>query len=135
MMTTKLHSRLGAGLLALAASPLALAAGPAMDAAEKQPLNLHAIGMFVLFVLVLQQLDGNIIGPKILGNTTSLGPRPKSSGTSADGVKTWMPAKWLPLENTRPTRSRRTGSTSSVSFRLALRLSISRRRLGRVSNQ
>jgi cation/acetate symporter len=35
MMTTQLRSRLGAGLLALAASPLALAAGPAMDAAEK----------------------------------------------------------------------------------------------------
>ena len=27
---------------------------------------------FVLFVLVLQQLDGNVIGPKILGNTTGL---------------------------------------------------------------
>ena len=27
---------------------------------------------FVLFVLILQQLDGNIIGPKILGNTTGL---------------------------------------------------------------
>ena len=27
---------------------------------------------FILFVLVLQQLDGNIIGPKILGNTTGL---------------------------------------------------------------
>ena len=27
---------------------------------------------FVLFVLVLQQADGNIIGPKILGNTTGL---------------------------------------------------------------
>ena len=26
----------------------------------------------MLFVLVLQQLDGNIIGPKILGNTTGL---------------------------------------------------------------
>jgi predicted PurR-regulated permease PerM len=26
----------------------------------------------VLFVLVLQQLDGNVIGPKILGNTTGL---------------------------------------------------------------
>jgi cation/acetate symporter len=51
-MTTKLHSRLGAGLLALASSPLALAAGPAMDAAEKQPLNLHAIGMFFVFVLL-----------------------------------------------------------------------------------
>jgi cation/acetate symporter len=52
MMTTKLHSRLGAGLLALASSPLALAAGPAMDSAEKQPLNLHAIGMFFVFVLL-----------------------------------------------------------------------------------
>ena len=28
--------------------------------------------VFVLFVLVLQQVDGNIIGPKILGNTTGL---------------------------------------------------------------
>ena len=27
---------------------------------------------FVLFVLVLQQVDGNILGPKILGNTTGL---------------------------------------------------------------
>ena len=27
---------------------------------------------FVMFVLVLQQVDGNIIGPKILGNTTGL---------------------------------------------------------------
>ena len=27
---------------------------------------------FVLFILVLQQVDGNIIGPKILGNTTGL---------------------------------------------------------------
>ena len=27
---------------------------------------------FVMFVLALQQLDGNVIGPKILGNTTGL---------------------------------------------------------------
>ncbi|MGN0708371.1 MAG: AI-2E family transporter [Faecalibacterium sp.] len=27
---------------------------------------------FILFVLILQQVDGNIIGPKILGNTTGL---------------------------------------------------------------
>ena len=27
---------------------------------------------FILFILVLQQVDGNIIGPKILGNTTGL---------------------------------------------------------------
>ena len=52
MMNARMHSRIGAGLLALAASPLALAAGPAMDAAEKQPLNLHAIGMFFVFVLL-----------------------------------------------------------------------------------
>jgi predicted PurR-regulated permease PerM len=29
---------------------------------------------FVIFVIVLQQLDGNIIGPKILGNSTGLSP-------------------------------------------------------------
>ena len=51
-MNARMNSRLVAGLLALAASPLALAAGPAMDAAEKQPLNLHAIGMFFVFVLL-----------------------------------------------------------------------------------
>ena len=28
--------------------------------------------MFIIFILVLQQLDGNIIGPKVLGNTTGL---------------------------------------------------------------
>jgi predicted PurR-regulated permease PerM len=27
---------------------------------------------FVIFVLVLQQIDGNLIGPKILGNSTGL---------------------------------------------------------------
>ena len=27
---------------------------------------------FILFILVLQQIDGNIIGPKILGNSTGL---------------------------------------------------------------
>ena len=27
---------------------------------------------FVLFILILQQIDGNIIGPKILGNSTGL---------------------------------------------------------------
>ena len=49
MMNARSLSRSAAGLLALAASPLVLAAGPAMDAAEKQPLNLHAIGMFFVF--------------------------------------------------------------------------------------
>ena len=28
--------------------------------------------LFLLFIVVLQQLDGNFIGPKILGNTTGL---------------------------------------------------------------
>ena len=51
-MNARKLSLSAAGLLALAASPLALAAGPAMDAAEKQPLNLHAIGMFFVFVLM-----------------------------------------------------------------------------------
>ena len=27
---------------------------------------------FIIFILILQQLDGNIIGPKILGNSTGL---------------------------------------------------------------
>ncbi|MDX9716578.1 MAG: cation acetate symporter [Thauera sp.] len=51
-MNARKLSLSAAGLLALVASPLALAAGPAMDAAEKQPLNLHAIGMFFVFVLM-----------------------------------------------------------------------------------
>ena len=29
---------------------------------------------FIIFILVLQQIDGNIIGPKILGNSTGLSP-------------------------------------------------------------
>ena len=45
-----LARRLGGALLALLGSSAALAAGPAMDAAQKQPLNLHAIIMFVAFV-------------------------------------------------------------------------------------
>ena len=32
---------------------------------------IHCL-MFVIFILVLQQLDGNVIGPKVLGNTTGL---------------------------------------------------------------
>lgn len=27
---------------------------------------------FIIFIFVLQQLDGNVIGPKILGNTTGV---------------------------------------------------------------
>jgi hypothetical protein len=29
---------------------------------------------FIIFILILQQVDGNIIGPKILGDTTGLSP-------------------------------------------------------------
>ena len=32
---------------------------------------IHAL-MFVIFIIVLQQLDGNVIGPKILGDSTGL---------------------------------------------------------------
>ena len=32
---------------------------------------VHAL-MFLIFVIVLQQLDGNVIGPKILGDSTGL---------------------------------------------------------------
>lgn len=32
---------------------------------------IHAL-MFLVFIIVLQQLDGNVIGPKILGNVTGL---------------------------------------------------------------
>jgi cation/acetate symporter len=40
----------GVGLLLLSAPALASAAGPALEAAAKQPLNVHAIGMFLVFV-------------------------------------------------------------------------------------
>jgi cation/acetate symporter len=52
MMNSKFVSRFGAGLLSLAVSAPVLAAGPAMDATQKQPLNLHAIAMFFVFVLL-----------------------------------------------------------------------------------
>jgi cation/acetate symporter len=52
MMNSKFVSRFGAGLLSLAVSAPVLAAGPAMDATQKQPLNLHAIAMFFVFVLM-----------------------------------------------------------------------------------
>lgn len=32
---------------------------------------IHSL-MFIVFILILQQLDGNVIGPRILGNTTGL---------------------------------------------------------------
>ena len=32
---------------------------------------MHSL-MFIIFIVVLQQLDGNLIGPRILGNTTGL---------------------------------------------------------------
>ena len=35
-------------------------------------LNPYKCLVFVIFVIVLQQLDGNVIGPRILGNTTGV---------------------------------------------------------------
>lgn len=29
---------------------------------------------FIIYIIILQQVDGNVIGPKILGNTTGLSP-------------------------------------------------------------
>ena len=29
---------------------------------------------FIIFIIILQPVDGNVIGPKILGNTTGLSP-------------------------------------------------------------
>ena len=51
MTIRALPTRLAAAL-ALAAAPLAALAGPAVEATTKQPLNLHAIGMFFVFVLL-----------------------------------------------------------------------------------
>ncbi|MBS0511995.1 MAG: cation acetate symporter [Proteobacteria bacterium] len=51
-MRTKLLSRCAAGIAGLSVSASLFAAGPAMEAAQKQPLNLHAIGMFFVFVLM-----------------------------------------------------------------------------------
>ncbi|MDO9599439.1 MAG: cation acetate symporter [Azoarcus sp.] len=50
-MRTSTVSRLGAGLLAFSL-PLVALAKPVMGEVEKQPLNLHAIGMFFVFVLL-----------------------------------------------------------------------------------
>ena len=47
-----MRARLNVALLALLAPALSFA-GDAISATEKQPLNLHAIGMFVLFVSML----------------------------------------------------------------------------------
>ena len=51
-MNSQLLSRFGVGLLSLAVAAPVLAAGPAMEATEKQSLNLHAIAMFFVFVLL-----------------------------------------------------------------------------------
>ncbi len=51
-MTIRALSTRLAAALALAAAPLAALAGPAVEATTKQPLNLHAIGMFFVFVLL-----------------------------------------------------------------------------------
>ena len=45
-------SRFAAAFVGLSVATSVLAAGPAMEAAQKQPLNLHAIGMFFVFVLM-----------------------------------------------------------------------------------
>jgi len=37
-----------------------------------EPTNIKQILIFVIFVLCLQQFDGNILGPKILGDSTGL---------------------------------------------------------------
>lgn len=39
-------------------------------------LTIHPLScaIFIIFVIVLQQFDGNVLGPKILGNTTGLPP-------------------------------------------------------------
>lgn len=50
-MNAKLLSRIGTGLLVLGLPALALAKGD-MGQMEQQPLNLHAIGMFFVFVLM-----------------------------------------------------------------------------------
>ena len=56
--------RTAAGLLLLVLPAIGSAAGPAMEGvAEKQPLNVHAIGMFLVFVLSL----GYYITPALLG--------------------------------------------------------------------
>ena len=49
MTVPRFVNRLGASALGLLASASAFA-GPAMEAAEKQPLNMHAIIMFLVFV-------------------------------------------------------------------------------------
>jgi cation/acetate symporter len=51
MMNSTLVSRLAVGLMALSTPVIALAK-PAMGEMEKQSLNLHAIGMFFVFVLL-----------------------------------------------------------------------------------
>lgn len=51
MIARALTGRLAAALT-LAVMPLAAMAGPAVEATTKQPLNLHAIGMFFVFVLL-----------------------------------------------------------------------------------
>lgn len=36
--------------------------------------DLKQGAIFLIFIIVLQQIDGNILGPKILGNSTGLSP-------------------------------------------------------------
>ncbi len=38
------------------------------------PTNLKPVIIFVIFIICLQQFDGNILGPKILGDSTGISP-------------------------------------------------------------
>ena len=38
------------------------------------PTNLRPVIIFVIFIICLQQFDGNILGPKILGDSTGISP-------------------------------------------------------------
>ena len=38
------------------------------------PTNLKPVIIFVIFIICIQQFDGNILGPKILGDSTGISP-------------------------------------------------------------
>lgn len=38
------------------------------------PTNIKQVLLFIIFIICLQQFDGNILGPKILGDSTGLSP-------------------------------------------------------------
>ncbi|THF56218.1 cation acetate symporter [Pseudothauera rhizosphaerae] len=79
-MNNTFSARLGAGL-ALATVSAAAFAAPAVEATTKQPLNLHAIGMFFVFVLMT------------LGITYWAASRTKSAAdfyTAGGGITGWQ---------------------------------------------